>query len=338
MLRLKIALTLGNKLYDQQTVGFRLRRSQLPVLDRLEVFLPAAVQFDASPGEDCSLDVDGGDGEATVFTGKLTGIRRTLTGLILTAHNGGLQLARYRPAGSFETMTAGQVIDSLCGDADVTVAKRVDGPMLALYATDGRTSAAEEIAKLALDAGAAAAFSGDGELHVTEEGGPAGEMALRYGRELMSVESGQMFDRYPAITVSGEGGGDPSSPEGRWVIADFSSGSAPAAGVSDRIIAAPEIRTTDDAGTAAAALTQRRNMALSPVKLCLWMNPKIEPGMRLELAEMPAALPLSECRVTQLVSTFLPGGPMTTEVWATGQTANASSLLGDLISAAGDLL
>lgn len=338
MLAVRIALTIGSRLYDQQAIAFRLRRTQLPALDRLELLLPAAVVFDAAPGEDCSLEVDGGDGAATVFTGALTQVERSVTGLRLTAHNGGLRLARFRPAAALEQMTAGEVIQSLCGDVDVSVAHVVDGPTLALHVMDGRGTAADEIARLALDAGAQGAFGGDGELYVTEEGGPAGEMALRYGRELIAIETSGILDGHPAITVIGEGGGSPTSPEGRWVITDFSSGSAPAAGVSDRIVPLPEIRTTDDAQTAAAALTQRRTVALSPVKLTMWLNPKIEPGMRLELADMPASLPLGECRVSQLVSTCVPGGPSVTEVWASGQTAGASDLLGSLVGAIGDLL
>jgi hypothetical protein len=85
-------------------------------------------------------------------------------------------------------------------------------------------------------------------------------------------------------------------------------------------------------------LTQRRSVALAPVKLTMWMNPTIEPGMRLELAEMPAALPLGECRVSQVVSTCAPGGPVMTEVWASGQTAGASDLLGSLVGAISGLL
>jgi hypothetical protein len=150
MLRPKISLTVGNKLYDQHTLALRLRRTQLPALDRLEVALPAAVQFDAAAGDDCSLEIDGGDGAATVFTGTLTKIRRAFTGLCLTAHNGGLALARYRPAASYEQLNAGEIIDNFCGDVSVSVAKRVDGPALALYVADGRASAAEEIARLAL--------------------------------------------------------------------------------------------------------------------------------------------------------------------------------------------
>lgn len=338
MLTIRTALTLGDKLYDQHAVAFRLRRTQLPALDRLEVLLPAAIQFSASTGDDCSFDVDGGDGQATVFTGKLTHIQRTVTGLKLTMHNGGLQLARFHPAGAFEKMSAGEVITSLCSDAGVSVGTIVDGPTLALYAMDGRGTAADEIARLALDSGAVGAFSASGELHVTEEGGPGGEMALRYGRELIAIESTEILDELPSITVIGDGGGSPTSGQGRWVIADFSSGAAPAPGPSDRVVAVPEIRSTDDASTAAAGLTQRRSVALAPVKLTMWMNPTIEPGMRLELAEMPDALPLGECRVSQVVSTCAPGGPVMTEVWASGQTAGASDLLGSLVGAISGLL
>jgi hypothetical protein len=175
-------------------------------------------------------------------------------------------------------------------------------------------------------------------LHITEEGGPGGEMALRYGRELTGIEMAGIRNEHPAIAVVGEGGGSPSSPEGRWVIADFFAGSAPMPGADQRIIALPEVRTSDETTTAAAALTQRRTVALSPVKLRLWLNPKVEPGMRLELADMPDNVPLGECRVRHIVSTWVPGGAMFTDVWASGNTAGASDLLGSLAGAIGSVL
>jgi hypothetical protein len=212
------------------------------------------------------------------------------------------------------------------------------GPALALYVADGRATAAEEIGRLALAGGALGAFDGDGKLFVTEEGGPGGEMALRYGRELLEVDMENILDPQVSITAVGDGAGNANSPEGRWVITDFLGGAAPASGVSARIVVLPELRTTDATKAAAAALAQRESVALSRVKLVLWLNPKIEPGMRLELADMPGSLPLSECRVSQLVSTYVPGGPMTTTVWASGRTAPASDLLGALQGALGGLL
>lgn len=328
MLRVRAALTLGSKRYDQHCVAVRLRRTQLPALDRLEVLLPARVAFDAAPGEACSLDLDGGDGAATVFTGRLTRMTRSLEGLRLTAHNGGLNLARLRPAVSYEKVTVGDVIDHLCADAAVDVADRVDGPALALYVADGSATAAEEIARLAVLAGAGAAFDGAGGLHVTEDGGPGGELALRYGREPLGIASATSLADPAALTVIGEGAAAATEPEARWVITEFLAGGGPAAGADRRRLARPELRTTDDAEAAGAALGHRRAVAEAPVRLRLWLHPALEPGMRLELAETPETLGLGECRVLQLVSTFVPGGAAVTEVWATGVTGGASEFAG----------
>lgn len=338
MLAVGVALTVGSRRYDQHCAALRLRRARLPALDRLEMLLPAGVTFDAAAGEDVSLELDGGDGAATVFTGRLSEVRRGLDGLRLTAHNGGLALARYRPTLALEQSTAGEVIASLCGDAGVDLGEHADGPALALYAADGRSTALQEIARLALLAGAGAGFDGDGRLHVTEDGGPGGERAMRYGRELLEVELGQGLEDEAGLTVVGEGGGKPSSPEGRWVIADFLRGGGAEAGPEARRLARPEIRTPEDAGLAAAALTQRRAAAAAPVRLVTWLDPHLEPGMRLELADMPPEVPLGECRVRQLVSTVSPAGGAVSEVWASGQVAGPSSLLGDLLGALGGLL
>src|SRR5687767_4380170 len=96
------ALTLGNSLYEEQIAALRIRRTRLPALDRLEVLMPIGVTFEGELGDDVWLDLDGGDeagegGVATVFTGTLTGLSRRADGLRLTAHDGGLPLARYRP-------------------------------------------------------------------------------------------------------------------------------------------------------------------------------------------------------------------------------------------------
>ena len=55
------ALTIGERLYNEQIVALRLRRTRAPGLDRLEVALPAATRFEASPGDPCALVLNGGD-------------------------------------------------------------------------------------------------------------------------------------------------------------------------------------------------------------------------------------------------------------------------------------
>lgn len=337
ILSVRISLTVGSRLYDQHCIAMRLRRSQLAALDRLEILLPASVTFDAEPGEACSLEIDGGEGAATVFTGQLTQVQRALSGLRLEAHNGGLALARYRPTFALEQVTIGGVIDRLCSDVEVDLTANIDGATLALYAAEGRATAAQEVARLALLAGAAAGFDGDGTLHVTAEGGPGGELALRYGREVLAGHVGSNLADQSSITVVGEGAGEPTAPEGRWIITDFLRGGGTEAGSGARRIARPELGTTDDTELAAAALSQRRAAGEAQVRLRTWLHPALQPGMRLEFADMPAELPLQECRIRQVVSTLAPARGAVTEVWASGQVGSASDF-GDLLGAIGALL
>jgi len=332
MLQVSVSLTLGSKLYEQQGVGFRLRRAQLPALDRLEVLLPRDVVLDAEPGEEASLSLNSGDAEATVFTGRLTEIRHSFSSIRLLFHNGGLDLARYRPAATFEQLSVKDVITSLCGDVDVDVAMQTDGATLSLYVADGRATALQEIARLGGLIGIRAAFDGDGRLHLNEEGGPAGELALRYGRELLEVSSARCSADQASLTVVGEGAGEPGSEEGRWVITDFLAGGAEEPGPEAKRVSRPELRTTDDTEVAAAALSQRRAAAAAQVRLRTWLHPGIEPGMRLELHDMPAHQPLGECRVAQLVSTQIPGGASMTEIRGSGEVGGASAF-GDLLGA-----
>ncbi len=332
------ALTIGDRLYNQQIVALRLRRTRVPGLDRLEVALPAATTFEASPGDDCALVLDGGDaegggGEAEVFTGQLTRITRRDKALQLTAHNGGLALARYRPVGAFEQIGLDEVIQGFCRDTGIDVTVDIEAPLLALYAAAGHGTALQEIARLAGLAGAAASFDGSGRLHVTENGGPNEELALRYGRELLDIEISEGLQPSDVVTMVGEGAGDPQTPKARWLSTDFLAGAAPAPGVDARRRRVPELRDSGAAEAAAATLAARRSAATRPIRLHTWLMPTLAPGMRLEIAELAEPLVLDECWVTQLVSTLAQGGRAQTAVWALGKPAE-----GGLPGALGGLL
>lgn len=338
MLVPSVALTLGNRLYEEQILALRLRRARAPALDRLEIVLPLATTFEAAPGETCDLVIDGGDdagggGEAAVFAGTLTEVARRGDALHLTAHNGGLTLARYRPVGAYEQIGLDEIIGNFCADAGVDVAMDISAPVLALYAAAGHATALQEIARLAALAGAAAAFDGAGRLHVTAGGGPDAELALRYGRELLEIEIADGTQPADTITIVGEGAGNPNAPEARWLATDFLAGSAPAPGVTARRRRVPELRDSSDTEAASAALAERRSAAARPIRLNTWLMPSLAPGMRLEIADLPDPLALEDCRVTQIVSTLEQGRRAHTEIWATGKPES-----GGLLGVIGGLL
>ena len=128
----------------------------------------------------------------------------------------------------------------------------------------------------------------------------------------------------------------PSASDGRWITTDFLQDSS-VAGLDARHISRPELRSKEDTEFAAAALTQQRSSRESPVRLRTWLHPALEPGQRLELADMPESVPVQECRIRQIVSTIAPDRDATTEIWASGQVEGASAF-GDLLGALGGLL
>lgn len=325
MLAVHVALRLGDRLYDRHGVALRLRRCLLPGIDRLEVHLPAGTPLTAAGGDPAVLDLDGGEGEERVFTGEVTEVARTLLGIRVTAHGGSLKLARYRPALSLEKVTAGDAIRHLCADVAVDTGDVAPGPTLALYGVDGRSTALQEVVELAWLAGAEAALDGDGRLHAPVSGGPGKDVALRYGREIVGLEAGRSLADPVALTVVGEGGGGPLSPQGRWVGQDFLKGMA-APGPARRRRPRPLVRTVDDARAAAEAWGGRRAAREQPVRLLAWLLPVVSPGARVELHDLPAGLP-AEVRVEQVVHQLDAVRGATTRIWATSAVESPGEIL-----------
>ena len=332
MLTPKASLTVGDRRYEEQITAVRLRKTMAPGLDRLEIAMPLATTFDAGPGDDCALVLDGGDpagggGSAEVFTGRITQVSRRGDALCVTAHNGGFTLAQYRPIGAFQQLGLDEVIARYCGDAGIDTRIDIDAPVLALYAANGHATALQEVARLAEMAGSAASFAGDGTLHINENGGPDAELALKYGRELLGIDIAEGTQPADTIVVVGEGAGAPTTPEARWLSTDFLSGSAPAAGIASRRRSVPELRDSDDTEAASKALAARRSRAARPIFLRTWLMPTLAPGMRLELADLPEPLSLDECWIAQVDATLTQGGTAETRLRAFGAAAAGGGLL-----------
>lgn len=336
MLQVAFSLTAGGLLYDRHITALQLRRAQLPAVDRLTVLLPHGVDIDAGPGDDVALTLDGGDSDGPVFTGRLLSLTRFAEGVRLVAGNGGMQLAGFRPNGSLQSLSAGDAIRRLCNEVEVPVEVESDGPDLALQALDGRVTATQRIASLALLSGQACAFDQDGTLKVNAAGGTDARIALKYGRELLALAMTASDSAGPTLSVVGEGAGSPASPEGRIVAADFDHGSAGDPGPDNRRIPLPDIRSTDDARLASGALSMARERRLQRVRLRTFLLPQLSPGLEIELADMPDHLPLTAMRATQVIHTIRADQAAVSEVLGTGHTAvDPLALLGSL---AGGLL
>ncbi len=329
MLLPSYSLTVGNALYDTQCVAIRLRRTCLPAVDRLEVAFPANVDFSGALDDDCSLDIDGGEGSETVFSGKLTRIEHSLRGLTLTMLNDGLTLSRFRPYCSLEGVTTVDVIDTMCSDVNVTSDISIPPLALALYVCEGRRSAAQEISRLASLSGGRVSFSGDGACAVWEAKSGNARIALLFGREITGVHTSAISPDTTVIEVVGEGAGAPSTPDGRIVAGNFAGISSPPS-IGNRRVAQPLVRTTSDASSVAEAFTDLRDSRLAPVRFTTWLTPAIAPGVIVELQEMPSYCPLESCCITQAVLTIDARKGAWCDVWAHGEASAGASLLGGL--------
>jgi hypothetical protein len=303
MLAPALSLRLGDRIYAEQVAALTLRRARLPGIDRLSVLFPPAVPVDAAPGDAVTLELDGGEGAETVFTGRVGAIRRRFDGITVTALGPAERLAAARPALALERVTAGEAIRRLAETAEVETGEIAPGPMLAIYAADGRSSALAEIVRLASFTGAQAAFDGDGKLTVPDPARPIEPLPLRYGREIISIDAAQGAAAASPVVI-GEGG-DPSGPQARWIVADFLRGG----GASGDRIALPEIRTRQDADTAARAIAAARTARARTVTLTTFLLPALAPGRPVSLADMPEGVGLAGMGVDSVLHQLSASGP-----------------------------
>ena len=108
-------LILGSQQWTKQVLAIELRLHAAPLLDVLEARLPARAALSAVVGDDVKLTL-GGETSAAVFTGRIASIRRFFSDIVVTALDAGGELARYRPAVTYEQATAATVVRNLCGD------------------------------------------------------------------------------------------------------------------------------------------------------------------------------------------------------------------------------
>ena len=288
LLRPAYALTLAGQQWTQQAIAIDLRLAAGPHLDRLTVTFPASAPVEAAPGDPVALDLDGGEGAETVFTGVVATIRRSLDRLEVTATNALGQLARYRPATTYENVTAGTVIRNLAGDAGVDAGDIADGVMLRFYVADPSRTATEHATRVAAWSGAILVSDPQGAVSATIVDASTAEIALRYGRELtgFSIEETAEPD---TVTVAGESGaGDCGAPESLRLSSDFFAGSRPEGPALGHVWTwEPALRTAEATSSAAAARQRSLTSAQRSGRLDAFLLPRLRPGTVIEVQDLP---------------------------------------------------
>jgi hypothetical protein len=285
-------LTLGNQQWTQQLLTLELKLAGAPLLDVLTVALPFRAPISASPGDDAKLSLNNGEGNEDVFTGTIDSIRHSFDQIRITALDAGAKLAQYRPATTYEQITAGTLIRNLCGDVGADTGNIDDGPSLAFYAADPSRTALEHIARVCDWSGAMGRVSAGNEVESVVVNGTTADLALKYGRELLGLDQSRFFSSINSFVVAGESAaGSTDSPDALRPTTDFFAGNrpdGPSAGNIWRF--EPALRTAQAAGTAGAARSRLYKSGRQGGTLEAFLQPKLRPGTVFEIQELPEPL------------------------------------------------
>jgi hypothetical protein len=334
------SFVLGNLKYDTHATEITATLGLLPCVDRFHVRLPARARLDAAPGDPATLELDGGEGAATVLTGTVAWIRRELLESEVVGADGGAALAALRPAATHEKQSAKDVIRTLAGDAGVDVGSiDVDLP-LAVYVGHQARTAAEHIAYLADLGGATARLDGEGRLDVTRvPEGPA-DLALRYGREILGIaERSRPAPSVRRFAIGNGPAGSASAPDALRHSATPLPGDAADPGAGAVWSAHAVLRTPAAAVTASRAADARAAAAAKTITCRCFLLPALRPGTVVEIQDLPAGLSAGPWLVTRVQHRLDPaeGGHTVFDARHAGADLLAG-LLGALAGAVGGLL
>jgi len=331
LMRPSYTLTLGSQRFTRQAMAIVVTLDLAPVVDSLTVAFPATLDITATPGDRVELAIGNGDGEQAVFSGSIEGIRHGFEQTHVRALNAGGTLARFRPASTYEKVTAGEVVRNLCNDGGADAGEIATGVALAFYAADPSRNALEHMARVAAWSGAVVRITADDEVEMRVVKATAAETALRFGRDLLSIDLESKDATSRAYVVAGESGaGSTAAPEALRLTSDFFSGNRPEGpSASSRWTSVPALRTARAAATARTANRRAYDASRLRGNVTTTLQPELRPGAAIDMRDLPASLPhdvLWICRVRHSIDAA--GATTRAEVFRGGSSFNASALLG----------
>ncbi len=290
-----IAVTSGGVAWRTIVTSLRVDAGVAPHADGCELAAAAVYAPDIKPGDSITISAGYDDAGATaVFTGVIDSIEHATRGVIrVMAINGGAMLARQRPMISFEQRSAADIVRALADEAGADVGVLERGASLSHVVCDGRASALEIIAAMALRSGLAAWVDAKGLLQMKAVGGRAAA-EFGFGVNILSATAVERGDWPGAVRIIGEGAaGSQGAAAASWIVKDPASvtkeGGAGSPRVAHRDAAA---RSPEAAEALAAALADRAGRAQRSARFIVSGAPEVGPGakFKVDARSGPAAL------------------------------------------------
>jgi hypothetical protein len=334
----EISVILGNLKYDSHVAALQVSRHMLPAANLARILFPAEVAIQAAPDDNAEVSLNAGDGATTVITGIVKSVERKPYHTVVNVTDGGHELGRYRPAATFEKQNAANVARSLASDLNISVASAAIDLSLPMYAAHQKRTAAEHIAYLAKLSDGFAMVDGQGALQIKKwSDGPA-DAAIKYGRDLIDFS---FFKNRPLPSLAPIGNGPAGSVDAPEALRQDRSPlpeSIPQPGADLVWQPQPVLRTPAAVQTAQSGLSRDRNQQVGEARLVTLLRPDFEPGMTLEIQDIPSDDVGTNWAVMHLVHEVAQGSYACTVIQAREAAGAGSSLLGSLLSAAGGLI
>jgi hypothetical protein len=334
------SITLGSKRFDSHALRVVVTLAPLPAVSSFTAFFPPSLDLGAAADDDALLELDGGEGSELVLTGKVRAIRHGIHATEVIAADASADLARMRSSTTYRGQGANDVIKALCSDADVSVGNAdVDLDMPAFVAHQ-RRSAAEHIASLAALTGALARCNADGELDVDRPAGVVADLALLYGREVITCDVCERAtpSTQPVITGSGPAG-SAKAPNALRPSKEMLPSGAPDPGPDAQWIPAPMLRTPAAVISAGQAAALVAAASAKKMRATSYLVPALRPGIVVEIRDLPDALGSDSWLITRVTHVLdARNGGRTHFEGEAASGLDLGALLGAALSAVGGLL
>jgi hypothetical protein len=328
------SVTVGNLRYDTHLTHLRIRQGLAPRAGSARITLPPSVRVDATAGDDVSVVVDAEEAGVATFAGVVQRVERSVDRTTITAGDALARLASVRPGATYEQQSAGTVIAALAGAAGVPTGSIEDGPDLVAYVADQGRTALEHVALLAAWSAGYATSDAEGSLVVPAVPTGRADLALRFGREIASLDVRAVPPSPDVVWIGSGPAGNASAPNAHLLTTGVLPDGAPDPGPRTIRVPGHPLRTPA-AATDATAATATRNPSRRMSAIC-WLQPGIRPGALIEVAEAPHPESLGPWFVTDVVHEIGPGPRGVTSICADA-LSDGGGLLGGLLGAIGGL-
>lgn len=225
-----------------------------------------------------------------VLTGRVVSVDPALPNTRMIAHSHAQRLLDAFLDETFENKSAGEIVQSLADEADVTVAQADPGAVLPAYVVDGRRNLHQHIRDLAELSGFDLFFNPDGELVFRRFKGGGGNLhVFEHAKHVVELDVRASVAAAPSVETFGESPGTSRGSESwAWLTKDFSHSKGSAgSGSPSHLIERPALRTRELAQNAADGAFHEITANATRGRLLTFGRPQVFPGDSLRIKDAP---------------------------------------------------